>query len=82
MIMYDFLRFIDSPDIREFNKDTNFTPAEQAVLISLSDKTTVEEKIEALQYLADRWRSGNQGCQKGRDGFLPTFAQIWQKGAG
>lgn len=55
MIMYDFLRFIDSSDIREFNKDTNFTPAEQAVLISLSDKTTVEEKIDALQYLADHY---------------------------
>lgn len=32
MMMYDFLRFIDSPDIREFNKDTNFTLAEQAVI--------------------------------------------------
>lgn len=53
--MYDLLKFIDSPDIREFNKDTVFTPAEQAVLVSMSYKTTVEEKIEALQYLADNY---------------------------
>lgn len=51
--MYDFLKFIDSPDIREFNKDTVFALAEQAVLVSISYKTTVKEKIEALQYLAD-----------------------------
>lgn len=53
--MYDFKKFIDSPDIREFNKDTVFTPAEQAVLVSMSYKTTVEEKIEALQHLADNY---------------------------
>ena len=53
--MYNFLEFIDSPDIRNFNKDTLFTPAEQAVLIAKSRKRTVEEKIDALQYLADRY---------------------------
>lgn len=53
--MYDLLKFIDSPDIREFNKNTVFTPAEQAVLVSMSYKTTVEEKIEALQYLVDNY---------------------------
>ena len=47
--MYDLLRFIDSPDIREYNKDTDFTPAEWAVLIGMSCRQTMEEKIEALQ---------------------------------
>lgn len=50
-----FLRFIDSPDIREHNRNTDFTPAEWAVLVSNSMKKSVEEKIEALQYLADHY---------------------------
>ena len=53
--MYDLLRFIDSPDIREYNKDTDFTPAEWAVLIGMSCRQTMEEKIEALQYLLDHF---------------------------
>ena len=32
--MYNFLEFIDSSDIREYNQNTIFTPAQQAVLIS------------------------------------------------
>lgn len=52
---YDFLSFIDSADIREYNRDTYFTPAEWAVLVSKSFGRTVEEKIEALQYLADHY---------------------------
>lgn len=51
--MYNFLEFIDSPDIRNFNKDTLFTPAEQAILVAKSRKRTVEEKIDALQHLVD-----------------------------
>lgn len=53
--MYDFLSFIDSPDIREYNRDTDFSPAEWAVLVSKSFGRTVKEKIEALQYLADNY---------------------------
>lgn len=53
--MYDFLRFIDSAQVREYNKGTHFTPAEWAVIIGLSDTRTVEEKIEALRYLADHY---------------------------
>ncbi len=53
--MYDFLSFIDSEDIREYNRDTYFTPAEWAVLISKSLGRTVEEKMEALQHLADHY---------------------------
>lgn len=49
--MYDFLEFIDSPDIREYNHDTEFTAAQLAVLVSRSQKKTIEEKIEALEYL-------------------------------
>ena len=49
--MHNFLEFIDSPDIREYNHDTEFTPAQLAVLVSRSQKKTIEEKIEALEYL-------------------------------
>lgn len=88
--MYDFLKFIDSLDIREFNKNTAFTPAEQAVLVSMSYKTTVEEKIEALQYLADQYTeeefkkdsikcdwSGGDGGVPIRDVVLETI-RIWK----
>lgn len=44
----DVLPFIDSPDIREFNRHTKFLPAEQAVLVAVSKTKTVEEKLEAL----------------------------------
>lgn len=53
--MYDFLQFIDSPDIREYNRDTYFTPAEWAVLIGMSCSRTMEEKLEALQYLLEHF---------------------------
>lgn len=88
--MYDFLGFIDSPDIREYNRNTEFTPAEQAVLISMSDKTTVEEKIEALQYLADHYTeeefrkdsitsdwAGGDGGVRIRDVVLETI-RVWK----
>ena len=43
------LDFIDSKAVRDFNQDTKFLPAEQAILVSESQKTTVEEKLSALQ---------------------------------
>lgn len=52
---YDFLGFFDSPDIRKYNSNTEFHPAEQAVLIARSRKRTVEDKIWALQYLAENY---------------------------
>lgn len=42
---YDFLGFFDSPDIRKYNSNTEFHPAEQAVLVARSKKRTVEDKI-------------------------------------
>lgn len=42
--MYNFLEFIDSSDIREYNQNTIFTLAQQAVLISRSQKKSIEEK--------------------------------------
>lgn len=51
--MFNILDFIDSPDIREYNKNTRFTPAEQAILIGQSEETTVEEKLSAWQELVD-----------------------------
>ncbi len=47
--------FLDSLDIREFNHDTKFTPAEQAVLIARSQKQTVYEKINALYGLTENY---------------------------
>lgn len=46
--MYQILDFIDSKSIRDFNKTTKFSPSEQAILISKSEKRTIEEKISAL----------------------------------
>lgn len=49
------LNFIDSPDVRNFNKNTAFTPAQQVILVSRSEKTTVFEKIEMLEYLLNTY---------------------------
>lgn len=56
--MFNILDFIDSPDIREYNKNTVFTPAEQAVLIAHSNETTVEEKLAAWQELVNNYSDG------------------------
>lgn len=65
--MYDFLSFIDSKAIREYNKDRVFTPAEQAVIISNSFKKTLNEKLAALEYLyntysAEEFADASVGC--------------------
>lgn len=44
----DILKFIDSPTVREHNKEYEFNPAEQAVLIAISETATLEEKIHGL----------------------------------
>lgn len=49
---YDFKKFIDSPDLKNYLKEEMFTPGEQAVLITKS-LCPIEEKIKALQYLAN-----------------------------
>lgn len=64
MKSYDVLQFIDSSDIQEFNKHTKFMPAEQAVLIAVSKTKTVEEKLEALQYLVDHYSDSEFGTEK------------------
>lgn len=51
--MFHILDFIDSKDIREYNRKTEFTPIEQAVLIYYSEGTTVDEKLEAWRELLD-----------------------------
>ena len=86
---YDVLQFIDSPDIREFNRHTKFLPAEQAVLVAVSKTKTVEEKLEALQYLADQYSDNEFGtekvyeywCTDKRESFRDTVMetiQIWR----
>ena len=53
--MYDLLKFMDSPQVREYNKDTYFTPAEWALIIANSITAAMEEKLDALQYLVDHY---------------------------
>lgn len=51
--MFNILDFIDSTDIREYNRriGTKFTPIEQAVLVYHSDCHTVEEKLSVWHEL-------------------------------
>ena len=51
--MFNILDFIDSKDIREYNRDTQFTLIEQAYLIYHSLGTTIEEKMSAWRELLD-----------------------------
>lgn len=79
--MIDLLQFIDSPDIREHNRDTCFTPAEWAVLVSRSMKRSVREKIEALQYLVGRYAVGEFKGETvwpeyGSEGGIPPFRDV------
>ena len=53
MYNYDFYSFIDSLDIREYLRRFNLSIAKQAVLIARSKCKSIEEKIQALQYLLD-----------------------------
>lgn len=47
----NILDFIDSEDIREYNKDTLFSPTQKALLIGHSKKQTIEKKIKAMDRL-------------------------------
>ena len=60
---YDFPSFIDSKAISAHIKKTGyeFTPAEQAVLIANSYNKTIDEKLEALEYLYDRYTDKDFG---------------------
>ena len=51
LTVFNILDFIDSKDIREYNKNTHFTPMEQAVLIHYSQGTTIDEKLSAWREL-------------------------------
>ena len=51
MKKFNILDFIDSEDIREHNKDTSFSPSQQAVLISRSQRQSIENKIKAMEGL-------------------------------
>lgn len=79
--MYDFLSFIDSPDIREYNRDTDFSPAEWAVLVPKSFGRTVKEKIEALQYLADNYTAAEfeqeHSMQEDHWQYFSSYEKAW-----
>ena len=48
---YEFSKFLDSPDIRNYNQNREFAPAEQSVLIVMGQRQSVDEKLMALKYL-------------------------------
>lgn len=64
--MFDLLSFIDSKDIREYNRDTHFFPMEQAVIIWHSKQTTVKEKLAAWHELLETY--SEEEFQKTRGG--------------
>lgn len=53
--MYDVLNFIDNEEIREYNRNTLFTPMEQAILIRHSLRTSVEQKLSAWKMLLEQY---------------------------
>lgn len=62
--MLDILDFIDSRDIREYNRDTHFSPIEKAVLIYLSRGTTVEQKLSAWHELLETYSDEDFGRER------------------
>ena len=64
--MFDILEFIDNEEIRECNKERNFTPIEQAVLIEMSRKKSIKDKIKAWYSLLDEY--SDEEFQKGIPG--------------
>lgn len=74
MATKSFLEFLDSPDIRRYHRNTAFTPAEQAVLISMSVKQSVTEKMAALRQLAAQYSSAEFGADRVRHTF-PDFRE-------
>ena len=60
---HDFLSFLDSPTIAAYNKDTIFSPAEQAVLICHSNRP-IEEKMAELRYLVDTYSEEEFGADR------------------
>ena len=70
--MFDILDFIDSEEIREFNRNTVFAPMEQAILIGQSLNTSVEQKISAWkmlveQYSEEEFQNAQVGYMTGSD---------------
>ena len=51
MKKFNILDFIDSEDISEHNKDTIFLPTQKAILISRSQRQSIENKIKAMESL-------------------------------
>ena len=74
MATKSFLEFLDSTDIRRYQRNTAFTPAEQAVLISMSVKQSVTEKMAALRQLAAQYSSAEFGADRVRHTF-PDFRE-------
>jgi len=47
----DVLDFIDSKDIREFNRYYSFTPSEQAIICMMNNQRSYQEKMDFLKEL-------------------------------
>lgn len=78
--MYRISNFIDSIDVREYNKNRNFTPAEQAVLAVASEGQTVQEKINVLRELVKTY--SEQEFQEGSKmirGYIPETDRYFRE---
>lgn len=77
----DFLSFIDSKAIRQHIRSISyeFTPAEQAVIISRSKGKTPEERIAALEYLCETYTDDEFGEEKAGVPFQCTKMKFKQK---
>lgn len=69
------LSFIDSPDIREYNKEQTFLPAQQAVLIDRSYRKSVEDKAAALEELIHSYTEDDFGFME-LDGRQLSYREV------
>lgn len=71
--MFDLSKYIYSSGSVESYKEKDFTPAEQAVIIVLSNKCSLEEKLQDLQILIDDY-TDEAVCKE-----VTLLIQLWNK---
>ncbi len=82
----NILDFIDSDDIREYNKNTKFSPFQQAVLIDRCRSQSVEKRIEALEWLLKRFSIEEFSYKELEDGkrslkeIVENTVRLWKDG--
>lgn len=82
----NILDFIDSDDIREYNKNTKFSPFQQAILIDRCRSQSVEKRIEALEWLLKRFSIEEFSYKELEDGkrslkeIVENTSRLWKDG--